>query len=193
MRAALIENGIVINVSLGEAAGYIDCGDDVAIGWTYDGSSFSAPVVVSPPLSMAKAQASMSSLYDRSMAKLRNGYTQEEVNTFYPKGEAARAHMNGASDALDRVTLAKIEGIINGVLPSTSAEIDVIDSAFTAGDLARIQERAEKIIDARITYQIYSGEIERLRNIRWAELSDSGDNQPVVDTLIADYAALEAS
>lgn len=46
MRQAIIENGIVVNivlVSVGEA-----CPDEVAIGWTFDGTYYAPPVVSGP-------------------------------------------------------------------------------------------------------------------------------------------------
>lgn len=43
MRSAIIENGIVVNVIVGEAPGSVSCGDGVGIGWAYDGADFIAP------------------------------------------------------------------------------------------------------------------------------------------------------
>jgi hypothetical protein len=46
MRAAIIENGVVANIVLAAKPsdfGAIECGEDVAIGWSYDGEAFSAP------------------------------------------------------------------------------------------------------------------------------------------------------
>jgi len=54
MRSALIENGIVTNVIIGEMAGYIPCGNDVGNGYLYDGAVFSAPPP--PPEVLAEEQ-----------------------------------------------------------------------------------------------------------------------------------------
>ena len=45
MRAAVVEDGKVVNVIVvdGEHPSWIICGDDVAIGWAYDGSEFTPP------------------------------------------------------------------------------------------------------------------------------------------------------
>lgn len=42
MRSAIVENGVVVNVIMGELAGSIPCGE-AGIGWSYDGETFSAP------------------------------------------------------------------------------------------------------------------------------------------------------
>ncbi|MEO3997170.1 hypothetical protein [Mesorhizobium sp. CAU 1732] len=43
MRSAIVENGVVTNVIIGQVDDSITCGDDVAIGWTYDDGAFSPP------------------------------------------------------------------------------------------------------------------------------------------------------
>jgi hypothetical protein len=50
MKSAMVENGVVVNVILGILEGYIECPDDVGIGWTYDGSVFSQPAQAPIPL-----------------------------------------------------------------------------------------------------------------------------------------------
>lgn len=42
MRSAIVEEGVVVNVIVGEVPGSIPCGD-AGIGWTYDGEAFHAP------------------------------------------------------------------------------------------------------------------------------------------------------
>lgn len=48
MRSAMVENGVVTNVIMGEVPGSIPCGD-AGIGWTYNGETFSAPPPVPQP------------------------------------------------------------------------------------------------------------------------------------------------
>jgi len=54
MRSALIKDGEVVNIAEGmpqelvdeelvDLAGYVKCPDDVGIGWSYDGTNFTAP------------------------------------------------------------------------------------------------------------------------------------------------------
>jgi len=45
MRQAIIKSGKVENVIEGPLPGAVDCGPDVAIGWNYDGTLFSAPAL----------------------------------------------------------------------------------------------------------------------------------------------------
>lgn len=43
-RAALIESGIVQQIAVGDPGDpWVACGDDVQIGWSYDGTTFAAP------------------------------------------------------------------------------------------------------------------------------------------------------
>lgn len=50
-RWAIIENGVVINVTQGEQLdqAWIECGDEVGIGWTYDGTFHAPPAPPAPP------------------------------------------------------------------------------------------------------------------------------------------------
>ncbi|MCH8622638.1 hypothetical protein [Undibacterium sp. TS12] len=43
MKSAEIKNGIVVNVVLGQVAGYVPCDDTVAIGDHWDGQVFTKP------------------------------------------------------------------------------------------------------------------------------------------------------
>lgn len=136
------------------------------------------------------AVTQLSRLYDAAMSQARNGYTQEEVNTFSSKIASAKAILGGTSDALDRVTVAKLEGLINGVLPASISEIEALDAAFTEGQISEIQSRAIKISKADITYRLIGGEIERLRNIRYDEIVAGADADAVVSALESDYIEL---
>lgn len=42
-RFALVENGVVTNVIIGPADGYVACSEDIGIGWSHDGEEFLAP------------------------------------------------------------------------------------------------------------------------------------------------------
>ena len=43
MNSAKLENGKVVNIAVGLADGYIQCGDDIGIGWSYADGKFAAP------------------------------------------------------------------------------------------------------------------------------------------------------
>lgn len=46
MRSAIVENGVVVNVIIGEVEGSVECPDAVGIGWAYVGGEF---VPLAPP------------------------------------------------------------------------------------------------------------------------------------------------
>lgn len=52
MNEAIVKNGIVENIIVGHVAGSVPCPADCAIGWTYDGANFAAPI---PALADAKS------------------------------------------------------------------------------------------------------------------------------------------
>ena len=48
MRSAIIENGVVSTVIVGSVPGSIECPSEVGVGWTHDGSTFTAPTAPEP-------------------------------------------------------------------------------------------------------------------------------------------------
>ena len=49
MKSALLNNtDIVINIAIGVPDGYIECPDEVGIGWAYDGEDWTAPIPPEP-------------------------------------------------------------------------------------------------------------------------------------------------
>lgn len=159
------------------------------------GSSEGQPAwvdLVVPPLSIGSAKEIISGRYIYAMRDLRSGYSQEEVNTFDDKRISADAYRAGTSTAEQRVILARFEGLYLSESPQTDADFEAIDAAFTPEDIAKISERADKIIAARRVYTNISSLIEGIRNTHWAQLVDGQDNQPVIDSLTAAYVQLEA-
>lgn len=43
MKSAKVESGVVVNVAVGKAKDCIECPENVSIGWSYDGTEFTAP------------------------------------------------------------------------------------------------------------------------------------------------------
>ncbi len=43
MKSAKIENELVVNIAVGLAEGYIECPEEVQIGWSYIDGEFIAP------------------------------------------------------------------------------------------------------------------------------------------------------
>lgn len=96
-RYAILENGIVVNLTFADAdfaaeQGWIAAGPNVEIGWTHNGQRFSAPVV---PLADAKV-----SLWTRAKAlrdaKINAGVAVAGVGTF-DSDDASRLNLTGAS------------------------------------------------------------------------------------------------
>lgn len=57
MRSALVEDGIVRDITLGEMEGAITCPDFVCIGWSFDGESFTPPPPTEEEIENAAAAA----------------------------------------------------------------------------------------------------------------------------------------
>lgn len=95
-RFAVIENGVVENVTVAEEAfaaeqGWTACGDDVAPGWTYDGEDFAVAVI---PLDDLKAGlwAEAKALRD---AAIDAGVDVPGIGRF-DSDPASRGNINGA-------------------------------------------------------------------------------------------------
>jgi hypothetical protein len=93
MKNVLIKNGVVTNIIMGDLPGSISCSDDVNIGWLYDGTTFTAPVVTPIVLTYDEARAlAYPSIQDQLDDIYHNGVagwevTIKAVKDKYPKGE----------------------------------------------------------------------------------------------------------
>lgn len=59
MNYAIIENGTVVNVVVADtdfaaSQGWVECPDNAGVGWSYDGTTWTAPVVPADPLQPAR-------------------------------------------------------------------------------------------------------------------------------------------
>lgn len=96
MKSAIINNGIVENVIVGEIDGSVACGDDVCIGWTYDGNEFSPSLP--PPLSPEEFEvmkAGLKQAVDASAETERLKYITPgagQAMTYQQKVSEAQAH-----------------------------------------------------------------------------------------------------
>lgn len=88
MRQAIIENGVVVNIAL--VADGDPCPDEVAIGWTYDGTDFLPPPSVVP----APSASDVDSERDRRIAA---GFTFGGV--LYQSRPEDRENIMGAATA----------------------------------------------------------------------------------------------
>ena len=70
MRSAIVADGIVMNVILGQIEGSVPCDEKVAIGWSWDGARFAAPLApepeaVDPVAALAAVHAEINAERDR--------------------------------------------------------------------------------------------------------------------------------
>lgn len=135
----------------------------------------------------------INNLYDKAMRQLQSRYPQSEINTFARKSTAAKSYTADASacDNNDKYLLAKIDGVVNGAVPLSAAEIATELAGVSAAGWATVLERATKILDAEHAYDFYLAKIEQVRNAHLAQLVDGEDNSAVVASLSAAYALLE--
>lgn len=73
MRSAIIENGIVKNLIKGQVEGSTPCGDDVGVGWLYDGEAFTAPPQPEPPERAPEEQ--VAAIDEERMRRIEYGST----------------------------------------------------------------------------------------------------------------------
>lgn len=146
-------------------------------------------LLLSPPSAPVDYEAQISGLYVGAMRNLSRNYTREEIDTFHRKSVAATAYAAGTATDAHIYYLAKIDGVVNGASPLTDDEKVLEVAGIDAVGITKIEERVAKILVAESQFDFYSAKIEQLRNTHLDLLVDSGDNQAVVDSLAAAYAA----
>lgn len=121
MKSAIITNGVVGNIIVGDIDGSVPCGDEVGIGWGYDGDLFLPPPP--PPLSPEALEAVKSDLkrsIDAAAEAERLRYITPgagQAMTYSQKADEARRCIDAIGpDAADYPLLAAEIGITAGTL-----------------------------------------------------------------------------
>lgn len=170
MWARLNEDGVVAEIINFDPSGkfhpsiqFVECGDDVIIGDQYSDGVFFKPEP--PALHRSEAETLLLRLYDREMINLQNGYSDQEVKTFYIKSLAARSLINNTATEDQLSYLETLKG--------------------ERGRRAQMQ-MAEKILRQERGFLEKTAQVERICNEHRERLSDE-DNRSVVDSLISAY------
>lgn len=139
MKSALIENGVVINMILGQIDGAVPCGDEAAIGWIFDDGVFLAPTrpdtehIVPPPPTAESVRAECA----RRMAGLVAQYKTEERETWPMQVAEAQAVLAGrAGEAIMLPLLAAARGLTVQVFAGAVLQTANATKAATAQLLA---------------------------------------------------------
>lgn len=141
-KSAKVEDGAVTQVALGNPGGWIDCGDAVQIGWSYDGENFTAPPPVEPEIPSraelkiqldAALEAKMNSLADSQPGAWKALVLKQRVE------EAEAAAQDGDPQSADYPALAALLGSSYGesiadVAAAILSEQAVMTAALTAID-----------------------------------------------------------
>jgi len=143
------------------------------------------------PLSLCEEKIAF--LYKDAMHTLQNGYSQEEINTFPVKGEAAKAYIAGNADDEQKYLLAKIVEVVNGSSPLTLAQISAEVATIDAAGWAKVQAKAESIMNNKLTFEFYLSKIEQRCSHAKGLLVDDEDNTGVINALTAELQAVKAS
>lgn len=190
MKYCKIQDLTVVQVSVNNRDGFIECQNNIVCGMIYDEESgeFGLPV---EDFTKEKSMIEIISLYDSAMSSLQSKYTQTEINTFPRKSSSARSYLldSDLCNDSDKYFLAKLEGVVNGSSPLGADGIsDELSNISTKGWKA-VKERAEKIANAERAYDFYLAKIEQMRNTAIGLLSDS-DNKKIVDDLSYNYSVI---
>lgn len=81
MNSAKVVGGVVVNMAVGVADGYIECGDGVAIGWVYDGSEFSEPAAQAPVMTDDEKVSEFRAAVGRYIDEKAQGFGFDSVIT----------------------------------------------------------------------------------------------------------------
>lgn len=117
MRSAIIENGVVVNVIIGEVPGSIPCGE-AGIGWSYDGETFSAPPPPEPePPTLADYEDAIQRLVDATARtkSYRDGVTfSSYANSTNPQWSADAHAFIAWRDAVWGYSYSELAKVQNG-------------------------------------------------------------------------------
>lgn len=129
MRSAIITDGIVTNVIVGQIEGSIECPPTVSIGWLYDGETFTAPEPepVPAPESVTRAQAKKA-LFGAGLLSL----VQPAIDTIEDESERTVTQIDW-DDAPDFRRSSPTIASLGAALGLTDSQID--DLFRTAGGL----------------------------------------------------------
>lgn len=146
-------------------------------------------ITVNYSLLLDRYKNDIGDLYEIAMTNLSSRHSQREIDTFPEKVAAALSHTSGSPSSDDTYFLAKIDGVVNGLTPLNSAQRASEVSGINAAELLIVDARAEKILKARNRFRFYTAKIEQVRDKHLDQLVDGDDNQPIVDSLAATFAA----
>lgn len=103
-RYAKITNGTVENIIVADASeyGYVEAPEEVGIGWSHDGTTFTAPP--KPPRDIAKVKTDLHTAakraYSRAMAPIAAQYPAEEREGWPEQVSAAQEVLAGGQNDL---------------------------------------------------------------------------------------------
>lgn len=139
MRSAIVENGVVTNVIMGEIEGSIPCPEEVSVGWRYDGSAFTAPPQPDPEPEPPHVPRSTAMWRARAIAKV----TPHGDGALFDAVVAAIDGMSdplaqaAASEAWERGATFDLDGQLVPLLMSSLG--------MTEGDVVPLIEAAESL------------------------------------------------
>lgn len=99
VRSALVENGVVTNIIVGKAKGFIECSPDVSVGWSYDGGEFTP---ATPVLDLGETKLrKIEELTSLCMAFIVSGYKSDALGAphTYPNKLTDQINMMGSVSA----------------------------------------------------------------------------------------------
>ena len=158
------------------------------------------PVAVTKVLNLKQSIVRVSAIYEQMMLSLRSSYTNSELHTFPRKSAAAEAFIAGTATTLQKMYLAKLEGVLNGLIFATESQAQEIFDLIQSDDPgapttmaefdAAVEARAQKILAASVLFDTMTAEAERLRKVAESELQEGQDNTDVLDGLKSSYENL---
>lgn len=120
MRSAILQDGVVANVIVGEVPGSIPCPPEVGVGWTYSGGSFSPPAQEPVPLTAELMRVAIQAHLDAAAQSRQydNSFTLASyVSSTHPEWAAEAAAFIAWRDAVWLHALVELQRVQNGDRP----------------------------------------------------------------------------
>ncbi len=121
MRSAILENGLVVNVILGQLGDSIPCADAISIGWLHDGTSFLPPLPAVPvPPAVAEYEEAVQRVIDETARQkmFRDGVTMASyVASTVPEWAAQAVAFVAWRDAVWAYSYVELAKVLEGQRP----------------------------------------------------------------------------
>ena len=152
MNSAIVHDGVVNNICMGLPPGALPCGDDVQIGWRWDGQQFLPPDIAMPALDIAlvrgHALERLEQLANTLTATATGTADPQKISRYDTNMACAAAIVAGSADSHTLTIMTAMLQINQAADPSRFGSMTLDSFARWLLDLRSYLERTYLTIEA---------------------------------------------